>query len=175
MGLSARIRCSAILLILCLSLSGCAQGAQGTPRATSDTEPVRLQAVAGTGVYRVIIGRKAAQNLGIRTELVRQETVPVPGATTPTPARSGANTARSTQPAVITWSVIPMTAVVYDPQGSSWTYTTPAPLTFLRVPVVIDHISGGTAYLTAGPPVGTAVVTVGAPELLGTEYGVGGE
>ena len=78
-------------------------------------------------------------------------------------------------PVSVVWSVIPLSAVVYDPQGSSWAYTNPAHLTFQRVPVAIDHITAGIAYFTTGPPAGTALVTVGAPELLGAEYGVGGE
>ena len=32
---------------------------------------------------------------------------------------------------------------------------------------------GTTAWLSAGPPVGTTVVTVGVPELYGAELGVG--
>jgi hypothetical protein len=41
--------------------------------------------------------------------------------------------------------------------------------------VVIDQTTAEDAYLSSGPPVGAAVVTVGASELLGAEYGVGGE
>jgi hypothetical protein len=166
----SRIRSSVLLVALCLALAGCAHGTQAT---SSDTEPVRLQAVLGSPVYRVTIGEKAAQNLGIRSELVRQETVFVPAAA-PVPTTSR-RTARPIPPVPVTWSAIPMSAVVYDPQGSSWAYTIPAHLTFQRMPVAIDHITAGIAYLTTGPPVGTAVVTVGAPELLGAEYGVGGE
>jgi hypothetical protein len=39
----------------------------------------------------------------------------------------------------------------------------------------VDRVDGGTAYLRAGPAVGTMVVTVGVPELYGAEFGVGGE
>ena len=41
--------------------------------------------------------------------------------------------------------------------------------------VTVDQLQGDTAYLSKGPAVGTLVVTVGAEELLGTEYGVGHE
>ena len=44
-----------------------------------------------------------------------------------------------------------------------------------RAPITVDRVDGETAYLVKGPAVGTAVVTVGAPELYGAEYGVGGE
>lgn len=72
-------------------------------------------------------------------------------------------------------SGIPSTAVVYDAQGRTWAYTSPAPLTYVRTPVTIGTLSKGEAVLTSGPPPGTQVVTVGAEELLGTEFGVGGE
>ena len=50
-----------------------------------------------------------------------------------------------------------------------------APLTFVREGVVIERIKGDHAYLKEGPPAGTQVVTVGVPELYGTEVGVNGE
>ena len=36
-----------------------------------------------------------------------------------------------------------------------------------------DSIQGDLAVLAAGPPVGATVVTAGAAELFGTEFGVG--
>jgi hypothetical protein len=48
-------------------------------------------------------------------------------------------------------------------------------LTFVPQEVVIARIDGDTAILTSGPAPGTEVVTVGAAELLGAEYGVPGE
>jgi hypothetical protein len=71
--------------------------------------------------------------------------------------------------------LIPVTAVVYDDNGQTWTYTSPAPLTYVRAAVSIGAVRGDWAVLLSGPPPGTAVVTVGSAELLGTEYGVGGE
>ena len=47
--------------------------------------------------------------------------------------------------------------------------------TFVRQPIKIDEIQGGTAVLAGGPALGAAVVTVAAPELLGTEYNISGE
>jgi hypothetical protein len=71
--------------------------------------------------------------------------------------------------------VVPLTAVIYDPSGSPWTYTVVGARTFLRQPIVVDHIDGDRVFLTSGPSVRTPVVTVGASELLGAEYGVGKE
>jgi hypothetical protein len=41
--------------------------------------------------------------------------------------------------------------------------------------VVIEEVKKGYAYLSDGPEPGTQVVTVGVPELYGTEVGVNGE
>jgi hypothetical protein len=71
--------------------------------------------------------------------------------------------------------VIPYSAVVYDTDGSTWTYVNTAARTYVREPVTVTAIQDQVALLSAGPPVGTAVVTVGAAELLGTEYNISGE
>jgi hypothetical protein len=71
--------------------------------------------------------------------------------------------------------IIPYSAVVYDTDGSTWTYANTAARTYVRKPITIAAIKGGVAVLSVGPPVGTAVVTVGAAELLGTEYDISGE
>jgi hypothetical protein len=69
--------------------------------------------------------------------------------------------------------LIPYAAVVYDTHGDTWAYTSSEPRTFVRHRVVVDYIEGDRAVLSEGPPTGTAVVTVGGAELLGTEFGVG--
>lgn len=69
--------------------------------------------------------------------------------------------------------VIPYAAVLYDLNGDTFTYTSPEPLVFVRHPISIDYIEGDLAVLSDGPPSGTAVVTVGAAELYGTESGIG--
>jgi hypothetical protein len=46
---------------------------------------------------------------------------------------------------------------------------------FVRSPITVVTIEGNRAVLSAGPAAGTQVVTVGAAELLGTEYEVGEE
>jgi hypothetical protein len=42
---------------------------------------------------------------------------------------------------------------------------------FVRHDIRVDEIEGSRAVLGDGPGAGTAVVTVGAPELWGIEYG----
>jgi predicted RND superfamily exporter protein len=70
---------------------------------------------------------------------------------------------------------IPYDAVLYEPNGKAITYTNPAPLQYVRAPIVVSRFKGSTAVLKTGPPKGTRVVTVGADEILGVEEGVEGE
>jgi hypothetical protein len=67
---------------------------------------------------------------------------------------------------------VPYAAVIYDIEGNTWVYTNPAPLTFVRAPIVIDFIEGDTAVLSEVLDSNTTVVTVGVSELYGTETGV---
>lgn len=67
---------------------------------------------------------------------------------------------------------VPYSAVIYDIEGNTWIYTNPAPLTFVRQPVVVDHIEGDTVFLAESLPSELNVVTVGVAELYGTETGV---
>jgi hypothetical protein len=68
--------------------------------------------------------------------------------------------------------VVPYEAVLYGVHGETWVYSNLEPLVYVREPIAIDFIEGDLAYLSEGPEVGTAVVTVGAEELFGTETGV---
>jgi hypothetical protein len=68
--------------------------------------------------------------------------------------------------------VVPYAAVLYGVHGETWVYSNPEPLVYVRQPIVVDFIEGDLAYLSEGPEVGTAVVTIGAAELFGVETGV---
>ena len=70
-------------------------------------------------------------------------------------------------------TVVPLGAVVYDLNGGAWVYETLRALTWTRRRVDVAHVVGDIAVLTRGPAAGTAVVTVGAAELYGTEFGAG--
>jgi hypothetical protein len=69
---------------------------------------------------------------------------------------------------------IPLSAVLYDKDGKTWAFTNPEPGVYIRQPVTIAKVADQVATLASGPPAGTAVVTIGGAELLGTEYGVDG-
>jgi hypothetical protein len=67
-----------------------------------------------------------------------------------------------------------LSAVLYDKDGKTWTFTNPEPGSYVRQPVTITGVTNQVATVQSGPPAGTAVVTVGGAELLGAEYGVDG-
>ena len=67
---------------------------------------------------------------------------------------------------------VPYAAVIYDIEGNTWIYTNPEPLTFVREPIIIDHIDGDTAFLAESLPGELNVVTLGVIEIYGTETGV---
>ena len=71
-------------------------------------------------------------------------------------------------------TAIPYSGVLYDKTGSPWVYSSPRERTYVRVPVTIEKVVGDTAQLSAGPEVGTVVVTQAAIKLYGAETGVGG-
>jgi hypothetical protein len=67
---------------------------------------------------------------------------------------------------------VPYAAVIYDIEGNTWIYTMPEPLTFVREPIMIDHIEGDKAILSESLSADFNVVTVGVAEIYGTETGV---
>ena len=71
-------------------------------------------------------------------------------------------------------TAIPYAGVLYDKTGRPWVYSSPQERTYVRVPVTIEKVVGDTAELSAGPDVGTVVVTRASIKLYGAETGVGG-
>jgi hypothetical protein len=130
-------------------LAGCGSA------APADVPPATVTQIAGSQVARLQLTGQAIQRLGIVVQPVR--------AAPTAKGRAGVG------------EVIPYSAVVYDTDGSTWAYANTAARTYVRQPITIATIQGNVAVLSAGPPVGTAVVTVGAAELLGTEYDISGE
>jgi hypothetical protein len=131
-----------VLIIAGLLLSACASVAE-EEEALHD--PATLEPIEGSDVSRLTLTEEAAVRLDIEVD-------PVLG--------TGSAT------------TIPYAAVFYTATGDTWTYTNPEPLTFVRVPIVVDHIRGNDVFLSDGPPSGMDVVTQGAAELYGTETGV---
>jgi hypothetical protein len=60
--------------------------------------------------------------------------------------------------------------VIYNPEGKVFVYTKPKAETYVRAPVEVVRVVGKDVVLSNGPKAGTVIVTVGAAELLATEY-----
>jgi hypothetical protein len=133
--------------LMSLALVGLVVGGcnQATTSAPKE-EAIHIEEQA-SGLKQLTLSARAAERLGV-------ETAPVAG--------SGS---------LLT---VPYAAVIYDAQGDTWSYVSAEPLVFLRAQITVDEIDGETAVLSAGPAVGTSVVTTGAAELYGAEIGVGG-
>jgi RND family efflux transporter MFP subunit len=69
--------------------------------------------------------------------------------------------------------VVPFNAVLYDIHGGAWVYEQVEAHAYARRRVAVKYVVGPIAVLSAGPQVGAKVVTDGAAELFGTEFGVG--
>lgn len=139
------IRWMAVALVIAsLPLAACGQSPAET--TAEENEPVKVEHLDGAEPTRLTLTADAAKRLDIQTATTRD--TPVDG------------TQRT---------VIPYAAILYDTQGNTWVYTNPEPLIFVRSPVTVERIEGDQAFLSAGPPSGIAVVTVGAAELFGSE------
>ncbi len=66
---------------------------------------------------------------------------------------------------------VPSAAILRDIYGGEWVYRKTAPDTFVRQRVEVASESGGWALLARGLASGAEVVTDGAAELFGTEFG----
>ena len=137
-----------------VALAGCGTGQTESAAGSEQDKPAQVLRTDGSELGRVVLTARAAERVGLKTESVRE--VSTPDAS----ARS---------------SAVPVAALVYDKTGGTWVYTNPQPLTFMRQRVTVARIDGDLAVLQGGPAPGTAVATIGAAELLGTEYGVEGQ
>jgi len=114
--------------------------------------PVTLEKIEGSELSRVTLSERAIERLDLKTDNVRLEKIP------------GSDSQRL---------VVPYSALIYDPQGTTWIYTSPQPRTFVRHKVNVDYIEGNLVILNDGPPEGTVVASVAVAELYGAEFGIG--
>lgn len=68
---------------------------------------------------------------------------------------------------------VPYSALLYDPTGREWVFTNPAPNVYIRAELKVETIVGDKVYLKEGPAAGTKLVTAGAAELYGIDFGIG--
>ena len=130
-------------LVAATLMGGCADVSEGE---SEKKEPATVAEVAGSDAKEITLTPEAAKRIDLRTA--------------PIVDRSGT-------------TVMPYAALVYDPGGNTWVFTSPRPLTFVRTQVWVESIAGRDAHLSRGPPAGTEIVTVGQAELYGVENGVG--
>jgi hypothetical protein len=133
-----------VAIMVAIPLAACSQVT--AEEVSEESSPAQVEHLEGANPSRIVLAEDAAQLIDIQTTPVREEQV------------------NGTQQ-----KVIPYTAVLYDPEGNTWTYTTSEPLTFVREPILVDRIEGDWAVLSNGPDDGIEVVTVGAAELYGSE------
>jgi hypothetical protein len=144
-------------LVLCVGLAGCTTST--TTTSSSAEKPATVEAIAGKDVKQLRLTDQAVRRLGIETTTLARAATDAAGAAPAAPMMT-----------------VPYSAVVYSADGAPWVYTVPSPRTFIREKVVVANVGGdqgSVAWLSAGPAVGTTVVTVGVPELYGAELGVG--
>ena len=149
-GRQLRAACAGLVLIAAgVSLSACNQAAEtstGGYEAGKPAGPVsKVEPIKGTDVALVKFSALAAKNVGLQTAVIRMD---------------GEQ------------KVMPYDALLYDGEGKAFAYTSPKPLTFVRKEVKVEHVDGDRVMLDEGPPAGTRVVTTGADEVYGTEFGV---
>jgi hypothetical protein len=137
-----------VLGVLGVVLAGCGpSGASADPPS-----PAQLAPVQGSNLSRVTLTAEAVERIGLQTASVQQLPAPDTGAT----------------------MAVPLKAVLYLSDGTTWVYAVTAARSYVRQSVTIARISGDNALLRTGPAPGTDVVTTGAAELLGSELGVAG-
>ena len=137
---SARSAGAALALVLAALALA---GCQEVPSNLVKSQPYELEPIPGSDIQRVKLADRIAKNIDLQTATV---------------------TARGAE------RLVPHAALIYNPEGKVFVYTKPEPATYVRAPVIVARIVGGQAVLRGGPPAGTVVVTVGAAELLATEY-----
>jgi len=136
-------RVGVLLIVASLAVSACTKSGAQEEAAPGDAT---VRPVSGTELSEVTLTKEAARRLDIKTEAIGT-------------AEAGTR--------------IPYAAVLYDPEGITWTFVNTEGRTFVRQRIAVDRIDGDMAFLTRGPPAGTNVVTVGATEIYGAELGVG--
>ena len=136
------------MLVAVAQLTGCSH----KPPAHEHAHPAQVEPIEGSDLSRVTYTEHAMKRIDVHTTAVTKET-----------------SERSDTPQ----AVVPHSAIIYDPHGNTWVYTSPEPQVFIRAQVTVDHIANDKVYLIEGPEPGTEVVTVGVVEIYGTEFPVG--
>lgn len=131
-----------VLAVASLQLSACSPKQEAAP----EQAPVHVEHLSGEQPTRVTLTPDAMKRLDLQTDSVQVANV------------KG-----------VEKIIVPYSSIVYDTEGRTWVYTSPEEGTYFRTPVQVESIEGDGVTVAAGLPAGTAVVTVGAEELFGSE------
>lgn len=142
---SRRARWLGVVMVAVLPLAACTGKAANREH---DANAAKVEKIDGSELSRVTLTAAAAKRLDLALATVKAAPV---------------------------GTEIPYAAVLYDPDGHTWTFAKVKGLTFERKAITVKKITGDVALLESGPPVGTVVVTQGTNELYGAEIGVGDE
>jgi hypothetical protein len=126
-----------------LVLTGCRDLA--TEEEEGGYEPAVVEPIEGSDLSRVILTEDAARRIQLETSTATERGNRV---------------------------IVPESAVWVDAAGDEWVYTEPEPLVFRRAHVVVDRYRDGRAFLDEGIEAGDEVVSVGVPQLIGSEFGI---
>ena len=108
-------------------------------------EPAIVEPIEGSDLSRVTLTEDAAERIRLETSIATERRNRV---------------------------AVPESAVWVDVHGDGWVYTSPEHLVFVRAHVVVGRYDDGVAYLDEGLAAGVAVVSVGVPQLIGSEFGI---
>ncbi len=138
-------RCRHVLLIvaLCVAIAACSK-----VEASESTykDPATLTEIEGMPNKEVTFTKRAMERIGVESKPIGD-------------APDG--------------RVVPYSALVYEPDGSTWVFTETKPGSFLRVPITVVNIRANEVVISDGPASGTLVATVGVSELFGAEHELG--
>ncbi|MFF5285020.1 efflux RND transporter permease subunit [Streptomyces sp. NPDC012756] len=137
-----------------LTACGDSHSSSASAAEHSEQPPAEIEQVPEGKIPRLTLAEDTAARIHITTEPLRQ--APLDGTGPPQ-------------------TLIPLKAVVYDPEGKTFAFTNPKPFVYVRTPVELGKFGKDDAVVKSGLPKGTPVVTVGAAELLGIEYKTDGE
>jgi hypothetical protein len=143
MSSSRLLRSRRVLSLALVAVGLVFAGCQEVPSNLVKAYPYELEPIEGTDLNRVKLSDEIAARIDLQTTEVR---------------KNGAH------------KVVPHTALIYNPEGKVFVYTKPARETYVRGAVKVVRVAGDRVFLSEGPRVGTVIVTVGAAELLATEY-----
>jgi hypothetical protein len=136
---------AAVCAALVFALPACAQPA-AAPAAVGEA-PAKVEKNATTGIAKLTLTENGMKRIDVKTE--------------PVAAGTGTDV------------LLPYSALMYDSSGKTWVYANPVPRVYERQAVTVTKVEAGVVTASAGPAVGTAVVTVGAAELFGAEFNTG--